>query len=136
MARLLGSRRRAAVIVLVLVAALVGGVLGYRWWQEDDTFCGRARALPDITSSITRTGTPAAGLESTAAHLDRIAALAPDAATQQAATTLAGAQRAVATALQSDPTSAQAVSAIAAAATPEVAAAQVQLQSSIAASCR
>jgi len=124
------------VIVLVLVAVLVGGVLGYRWWQDDDTFCGRARSLPDITSSITRTGTPAAGLDASAAQLDRIADLAPDTATQQAASTLAEAQRTVAAALQSDPTSAQAVSAIAAAATPQVAAAQTQLQSTIASVCR
>ena len=128
-------RRWVVASVVIRVVLVVGAVVGYRWWQEDETFCGRARALPDITGSLTRTGKPSAGLESSAAQLDRIAALAPDPTTQQAAITLATAQRAVAAALQGDPTNAQAVSAIAAAATPQVAAAQSQLQSTIAASC-
>lgn len=135
MSRVLAGRRRWVISAAIVVLLAAGGFAGWRWWQDENDFCGRARALPDITSSIARTGTPAAGLEATAAQLERIAAVAPDATTQQAATTLADAQRAVATALQSDPTNAQAVSAIAAAATPQVAAAQTQLQSTIASSC-
>lgn len=121
---------------MLVVALVLAAFVGYRWWHDENDFCGRVRSLPDITTSITRNGTPASGLDAYAAQLDRVASVAPDAATRSAAETLASAQRAVAQALAADPTSAQAVTSIAAASGADVQGAQSQLQAAITQHCK
>lgn len=133
------SRRRRRTIgavsaaVVVLLAATGGA---WWWWRDDHTFCHEVAALPDVTESIDRTGSPAEGLLAYADQLDQVADEAPDAATADAARTLAAAERSVAQAMTANPLTAGASSAVSGAATSEVAAAQQQLQQTISTSCR
>jgi hypothetical protein len=118
----------AAVVVLL-------GAGGWWVWREDHTFCHEVAALPDLTGSIDRTGSPASGLASYADQLDRVADEAPDAQTAEAARALAAAQRSVAGALDGTTVGTGVPAAVTGAADPAQVSALQQLQQAITQHC-
>jgi len=119
--------------VVVLVAGV--GTVGYFIWRSDDTFCGRAAARPNLVNAVYDDTTPAAALRADADDLDRLAELAPDRDTADAARLLAHTQHAIADALDGDPTDTDAIAGIMAIDSAETETARVTLARSIHDAC-
>jgi len=126
---------RGVVVAAVFIAVMMVGAGVGVWWRVEDDFCDRVSSLPDATASVSSTGTPAQSLLDYAKQLDAVADAAPTGAVADAARQVAVAERAVGEALEADPTSPAAVSAIAAANSPQVVAAQATLNAEIAKRC-
>ncbi|MFZ4584207.1 MAG: hypothetical protein ACOYNI_03175 [Acidimicrobiia bacterium] len=127
---------RPVVVAIALVATLViVAAVSVIWWRDDQDFCHQVKGLPNATSSVSSTGSPAKGLLAYAGQLDRVADAAPNEQTAASARQIAAAERAAGNALAADPTSAAAVTAIANANSQQVVAAQTQLSAEITKQC-
>jgi hypothetical protein len=122
-------------IALGVVVVLVVGVVVFRWWQEDRSFCHQVGALPDLTTSMQSDTSPARGILDYAGQLDRISQVAPDDDTKQAAQTLAGALHDIGQSLSDETITASAPGAIAALNTNAVQQAESALKKAITTHC-
>lgn len=122
-------------VLIALVLLVAGATAGVLWWRHEDSFCTRVTNLPDVMESVSKSGSPASGFFDSADKLESVASAAPDPATADAARQLASTQRTLGEALAGSSTNSTLVNAVAAAATADVAAAQAQLNSTIAAKC-
>lgn len=129
------STRRKVLLIVLAVVVVVGTTAGVMWWRHEDSFCTKVSNLPDVMASVSKSGTPASGFLDYANKLDGVASVAPDSATADAARQLASAQRSLGEALAGSTTNSTIVNAVGATATADVAAAQTQLNTTIAAKC-
>ena len=127
--------RGRKVIVIVVMIVLIVATAGVMWWRQDRDFCDQVADLPDITHSMSASGSPSKGLLEYAAQLEKIASIAPDEPTRSAAQSLAAAQKAVGEALAGNTITASVPSALAALDTPALTAAETQLQQTITSRC-